>query len=689
MVRSVKEDISGFETFGALLSVPVFVKTLSRIMVLATTFVIDTWNGSKVMKTLTDWDSTFIDWASLFVFLGSPLIIGPITLFTQTEEWWTITSISWFCVVFAYFVVFFLAAIYYDSQGCLAMVRHHRSIHCDSNEHGNNNATFLTLFWYALELRMTRMLSGIERFTHIVHHSDQHSDPNLNPNPKSEESYQSTSGLFSKLTRQRFMRSFYHVLDEPVRQYSVSYILGSIPYVTRSSWGLEYIFCLGRNANFITIIDGLSSLTPRQVQSSNICFAFGMFFIIFTLLGVMVWFELPYYAIIIAVILYMIVQYSAVKRVIFLNKTYRKSNALTLDDGTNSDVNQLENSNALYEVKETFRITKPKSMFWRSILGIEVIFFFLIPLIALFTAGNNRVGIVFIIAGIITVPHVVFNSAETLSELGSLEGLNKADDMSEWRQKHRLSQIVSSISRRSGFWLRVFLIFVVAICIVFYVAIQIEYNDGEVIEMKFAPREEFEYERSKFLGYSSCAMNLGIESPDKLFRNNLADFAFLSAIAALDDDSATKALNDWFVDVKTENLNTNVTEFKDAYKKEHTLSAVTYKLVSFPDQGDQGDQDLHIISVRGTKNGFDALADFQLWGSIIFSEFIIDIMPLGFLWKPVLPHFVKALSVIENNALEDVSYYRETTAFVESLKENGLNVEIVGHCEYSCVSVFD
>ncbi len=62
-----------------------------------------------------------------------------------------------------------------------------------------------------------------------------------------------------------------------------------------------------------------------------------------------------------------------------------------------------------------------------------------------------------------------------------------------------------------------------------------------------------------------------------------------------------------------------------------------------------------------------------------------SILPLGNLFTPVLPHLVRAVSVIEDKALKDVSYYRETTKFVEELlsENDGKKIEVVGHCK-SC-----
>ena len=150
----------------------------------------------------------------------------------------------------------------------------------------------------------------------------------------------------------------------------------------------------------------------------------------------------------------------------------------------------------------------------------------------------------------------------------------------------------------------------------------------------------------------------------------------MSAIAYLENDRGNRALDSWFGDTAVENLSQNVTDFQKIYRRDNGASSVSYRLFSFPDQ------DLQIISIRGTNNGWDLLSDVQLWSSAFLAQMIRAFLPLGGLWTPVLPHLVKAICVLEEKSLEDVSYYRETTAFVKSLKEKGFDVQIVGHCEY-------
>lgn len=117
------QTANAFTFTGTLLSIPVFISGLSQVMTIAQTFVIDTWKGSKFMKTVISWNSTLVDWITFVVFLGTPIIVGSIALCTGTKQVWNITSITWFVLVLLYYVIFGLSALYYEVDGCLELVR--------------------------------------------------------------------------------------------------------------------------------------------------------------------------------------------------------------------------------------------------------------------------------------------------------------------------------------------------------------------------------------------------------------------------------------------------------------------------------------------------------------------------------------------------------------------------------------
>lgn len=252
------------------------------------------------------------------------------------------------------------------------------------------------------------------------------------------------------------------------------------------------------------------------------------------------------------------------------------------------------------------------------------------------------------------------------------------DARSEWREKHRLGKIVKEISvgRRSNFWTGIFIFFLFVFCAIFLSATVLGADEGVARKMYFASKNEFVHEGSGSLNYASCSLTNNIlKSPDG-DENSFADFTFLSTVAYLEDAYALDAVTEWF-DTDVNNLEDIVSNFKRNYQHENGISSVKYKLFEFPSQ------DLKIVSIRGTSNSWDTLTDAQLWSSAALAQYIRAFLPIGNVWTPILPHLIKAIAVIEDESLRDVSYYRETTAFVEFLKVQGDNVQVVGHCEYS------
>jgi hypothetical protein len=682
-----QESLDVFSFFGTMLAIPIFVAGLSQIMVIANTFVIDTWTGSKFMKTVTNWDSTLVDWLSLLVFIGFPVIIAAISLYTGTDNWWDITSISWFILVFAYYIVFMVSAVYYEVDGCLELVRYHPEFASKRNLKNSNLAAnpersehTLETFYDALVLRLNQRLSGDKHVTYIVTGSETNPRALTHDDLIKKESFDSYTGLWTRITRLKCMSCFYEELPEPVRQFQVDDVLEFTPFVTSSSWGLEALYCRNRSTRFVAIIDGVSALTKGQVKSTLFCFLFGTTVTLFFIVGFLVWLQAGALVICIVTFLYFILVWHTTRNSLGIYAAYKK--VLSREDGNIRSIVHNTPSDAMYQVQETYRVTKPKILFCCIVLVMQLIFLYIIPIVALFSAGNNRVGIVFVILGLTTAIRDVFNAPACLRELGSMDGIennNKDKDgsLGEWREKHRLGRILSEISvgKRSNFWVGVFLVFVLAFCGIFIAAIALGSDNGVTKTMKFADRDEFLYEGSGSLNYASCSLGHNIQSPDGL-DNSLADFAFLSNVAYLDDNAANIAIDEWFSSDSVENLSQDVTDFSTKYQAEFGQSPVKYKLFDFPDTK------LKIVAIRGTSNPWDALTDAQLWSSAALSQYIRSILPLGELWTPILPFLVKAISVIEDKALRDVSYYRETTAFVESLKKQDVDVQITGHCKY-------
>ena len=106
-------------------------------------------------------------------------------------------------------------------------------------------------------------------------------------------------------------------------------------------------------------------------------------------------------------------------------------------------------------------------------------------------------------------------------------------------------------------------------------------------------------------------------------------------------------------------------------------SAVSFKLVTFPSSGN-----FAYVLIRGTTNNWDMLTDAQLWSAAAMLQIHRELLPIGAIWTPILDQLIRAITKIESASIESVSFYKDTTAFVNFIKnqtDTYLGVGITGH----------
>lgn len=243
----------------------------------------------------------------------------------------------------------------------------------------------------------------------------------------------------------------------------------------------------------------------------------------------------------------------------------------------------------------------------------------------------------------------------------------------QWKEKQKLSKMLreTSLDKRRLFWIATFFILMLFICNIYALTSVFGVTHYVSEGFQFANGNEFLYKASEF---TSCALPSIYKSPEKE-ESTLVDLVFLADIAAYETNVSNEMIDQWF-ESDVSNLSDQVDKFKKAYAEEHAGSAATYALIDFPRT------DMKIISVLGTKNAWDILHDAQIWMPVILFQVVLSVIPFGRFFSPFLPYMIEAVSRIEGRALKDISYYKEISSFVESLKEEGLNMMIVGHCKY-------
>ncbi len=249
-------------------------------------------------------------------------------------------------------------------------------------------------FYRAITLRLKQILSGYQTVTYTATGSDKTPDTTTFGEVLKKESLETHMGVYGWISMQPFADFFFDPLDEPIRQYHIGEVLEFTPYVTNNSWGLEQIYCRDRNSRFIAIINGASALSPQQVKSSLACFIIGFLMSLGAIIGFMHFMGVAAKGLIIIAALYTFGSYQTLKSQIGLTSAY--NHILTRDDGTEEVLNRDKQSDAIYQVQETYRVSEPRTeMYWLFFIVMTTCFVIL-PIAGLFSAGNFRIGAIFI-----------------------------------------------------------------------------------------------------------------------------------------------------------------------------------------------------------------------------------------------------------------------------------------------------
>ena len=132
---------------------------------------------------------------------------------------------------------------------------------------------------------------------------------------------------------------------------------------------------------------------------------------------------------------------------------------------------------------------------------------------------------------------------------------------------------------------------------------------------------------------------------------------------------------------------TDEVEIVEQYRQmADTPSHVSFKLVTVPVKS--GGTFAYVL-IRGTINNWDMLTDAQLWSAAALMQVLRELLPLGAIWTPIIDQLIDAITGLESTSLQSVSFYKDTTDFVEYVKTLGYEgVVITGkHIEAAAVSI--
>lgn len=268
------------------------------------------------------------------------------------------------------------------------------------------------------------------------------------------------------------------------------------------------------------------------------------------------------------------------------------------------------------------------------------------------------------------------NAPVVLEEVGHMKFVLGANERERWKNRSRLYDVVTNVtrSRSRGAWNAVLSVFIFIFLALFLGAVG--QNGDTSSDQQFTYLPDFAYRQKEDLRYPTCVLGKEIEGGPST--RAMADYAYLASLAYRDTTITQNELDQWFGTGVAIDLPQVVTTFRERHSESD--SAVSYKLISFPNATDEG-ENYAIVSIRGTTNAWDMLSDAQLWSAAACMQMLRAILPIGEIWTPILSQLVNAISFFESANIERVSFYKQTTAFVKEIQESQLfaNVQVTGH----------
>lgn len=644
---------------------------------IASEFVAENWNGQRFLKSMISNDYVYIiDWISFTVFVLAPFFTCTITLLIDTSSrWWFYTLASCQLGAFIYFLAFYIVFIFKDMAFALRLVKAEKELENPQSESSFSSLAYNLWLW-----SMRHQLSGIDNVKYTSLESHDIAQEETYMDARDREFASSSINFFSRVTiLLAEITPFYDLPQYPKRLYQVEEVYHNYVIRNRYTWGLDRFYCRNLHTPIsMGFVDGKSSLTRPQTLSSTICFFLVISMKLFFVIAVLIWFRVN--TVIVSSLTLLIIAVLS-KDVLSGLRLLRQVKKLEMEEKFKRELSSRRNilgdeegaEKSIYVVSGNFRITEPSEYFCIFVYVCRLLLFFFFPVAVHFVSGNTPVGVLFCILSISTFCMGYLSASTALAEIGSADGISafSSDRRQNWRDNHVLkatSGISSGLARKV--WGRIFLIFSLFFGALTSGAYILKRDDGNDIGLRYTT--DFEYKGQGALQYSSCQM---VNSAVETSSTTLLDYSFLSGITYEANEITNTTLNTWFRDANVINHDFLVNNFRKEYEKVHSKSSVRYKFFGFPDKG------VGVVSIRGTLNLWDVAADVQLYAGVVISQIARGIIPIGHLFTPLFELLVEIIAKLESNSLEKVSYYKQTTAFINHIKALNLYNEIfiTGH----------
>lgn len=211
-------ELNGALLISTTLSLPLLLYSLASLMVFATAFVCDQWNGHALFGTMTGWSKFAVEWLCVVLYLIVPAISGIVTLFLNYQNAWEITALVWFASMSLSFVGFAALVFYHEIKTCWDLIQIQYP-----------GSSTVELVQKGVMFSLSHRFCGTRELKYLVQGKD---DPD---NLHEVEPVTTMMGLYSRTTALS-CNPFFDQLDPPERRYTVEEIRDIAPIVTHQSW---------------------------------------------------------------------------------------------------------------------------------------------------------------------------------------------------------------------------------------------------------------------------------------------------------------------------------------------------------------------------------------------------------------------------------------------------------------------
>ena len=372
---------------GTMSAIPVLWYGFSSLLTVWSFFLTETWNGFPFLRTI-DFNPILVEWVSMFMMLGAPLVALVINLFRMVEHWWETTVFVWYVSVSLYFTAFTIVVVVYEVKAAYTIVLWN----VETDDKRFKLKEFVMRAFVNTQNRVWCGCKEQKRVTNYTTYSI----------PDSRTLMPSGWILrrwYTRMTQSKFFSFLFEPVDPPQKFPQLNDVLSTRQFITRNNWSIERSLFLGSGSQNMVVLSGNAALTHQQIVSSMVCMGLSILALLMVILGFLRWFEVPLFVYAISAVLIGAACYPRITTIWRYFYAYRKHMSKDNENDKGSRVhnrgdNHTENNYGsevwIYQSTETYQVSRPTWTLRIVFLVLHYGTFYLFPIATLIRLGKHN-----------------------------------------------------------------------------------------------------------------------------------------------------------------------------------------------------------------------------------------------------------------------------------------------------------